>query len=259
MSIKEENTDGFRHQTQYHQSSGVRSPLDIVSIHQISKHMGAMGSNHLQHKCPPPPTRLSSIQTFQAKEGEQNPGGFQTFCNIPDPMPPLSGAFYQRLSLQEHADDMGNRGLHNGHESKSFLRHQDANIFNNFSKSDIDIQRRPTAMVKPLNNRSFEDELEDVTSTQTILTSSLENLLLDDPNLPFANEQAGTIKMRTTPQEAFARYEEEEIEKVKISKTGDKLPKKLGNRTASDVIEDISTMLADLTNELDSMISHEST
>ena len=65
--------------------------------------------------------------------------------------------------------------------------------------------------------------------------------------------------MKTSPQEAFAKYEEEDNMKESVPATKEqKTPNRTGNRTASDVMEDISTMLADLTNELDSMLSHDS-
>ena len=79
----------------------------------------------------------------------------------------------------------------------------------------------------------------------------------NDVHMPFANERSGTIKLKTSPTEAYARLAAEE----KTKEEGSSLlatPSRAGNRTAGDVMEDISTMLADLTDELDSMLCSDS-
>lgn len=93
------------------------------------------------------------------------------------------------------------------------------------------------------------------------------DLSVPDLHIPFANERSGTIKLKTSPSEEFARLQAEE----ELSACGEetkenclqrqnsllKTPTRAGNRTAGDVMDDISTMLADLTDELDSMLCHE--
>ena len=90
------------------------------------------------------------------------------------------------------------------------------------------------------------------------------------PTLPFANERSGTIRLKTNPQEAFAEFEEEERASQETKETKEdvpmdeanksllKTPTRSSNRTAGDVMDDISSMLADLTDELDSMLCSES-
>ena len=100
------------------------------------------------------------------------------------------------------------------------------------------------------------------------------DLVHNDVHMPFANERSGTIKLKTSPTETFARLQAEEEsanmeretkeaeerreaeEKHQISLL--KTPTRSGNRTAGDVMDDISTMLADLTDELDHMLCSDS-
>jgi len=82
-----------------------------------------------------------------------------------------------------------------------------------------------------------------------------------DVHMPFANERSGTIKLKTSPTEAFARLAAEGKTKEGAGGGNSSLlatPSRAGNRTAGDVMEDISTMLADLTDELDSMLCSDS-
>ena len=81
-----------------------------------------------------------------------------------------------------------------------------------------------------------------------------------DVQMPFANERSGTIKLKTSPTEAFARLAaaEGETKEGATSRSLLATPSRSGNRTAGDVMEDISTMLADLTDELDSMLCSDS-
>lgn len=116
---------------------------------------------------------------------------------------------------------------------------------------------RPTATVKPLtptldNNNDVPVVCDDVCSA----------------DMPFANERLGTIRLKTTPGEAFAEYEREDTKDETNSVTtspGQMLAKNLlrtptraPNRSATDVMDDISCMLADLTTELDSMLCSDS-
>jgi hypothetical protein len=110
---------------------------------------------------------------------------------------------------------------------------------------------RPTATVKPLPTPMEQD------------------LTHTDLHIPFANERSGTIKLKTSPTEAFARLQAEEKDAIRKEETTKedleprqnnllKTPTRAGNRTAGDVMDDISTMLADLTDELDSMLCADS-
>ena len=101
---------------------------------------------------------------------------------------------------------------------------------------------RPTATVKPLSvvGGAVPVVCEDTCS---------------DYNMPFANERLGTIRLKTNPQER----EGETCERTKESTVSLlRTPTRAQGRSASDVMDDISCMLADLTTELDSMLCSES-
>ena len=110
---------------------------------------------------------------------------------------------------------------------------------------------RPTATVKPLSvvPGSVPVVSEDVCS---------------DYNMPFANERLGTIRLKTNPQEALAQAGQERAgescERTKENTNVSLLrtPTRAQGRSASDVMDDISCMLADLTTELDSMLCSDS-
>ena len=156
----------------------------------------------------------------------------------------------------------------NGGNSTGTLTRQnrDLQIFScEFSNSGT--LPRPTATVKPLTppmlsgNGDIPVVCDDVCS---------------DHNMPFANERLGTIRLKTNPQEVFAEYEKEEEAACIRTKESDPLvvtksqedqssnknllrtPTRAANRSATDVMDDISTMLADLTTELDSMLCSDS-
>ena len=89
--------------------------------------------------------------------------------------------------------------------------------------------------------------------------------LCNDNNMPFANERLGTIRLKTNPQEAFAEYEKQNEDEMSAKDDLKEVPKNLlrtptraANRSATDVMDDISSMLADLTTELDSMLCSDS-
>merc|ERR1719278_2332089 len=111
----------------------------------------------------------------------------------------------------------------------------------NESSSGCGTLPRPTATVHPLPTPMEHDASH------------------NDVHMPFANERSGTIKLKTSPTEAYARLAAAE-EKTKEGGNSSLLatPSRAGNRTAGDVMEDISTMLADLTDELDSMLCSDS-
>jgi len=106
---------------------------------------------------------------------------------------------------------------------------------------------RPTATVKPLLSLvGGEAELAQVSDDAC-----------SDYNMPFANERLGTIRLKTTPGQ------EREGDCCDVSSPGSgknllRTPTRATGRTATDVMEDISCMLADLTDELDSMLCSES-
>lgn len=138
----------------------------------------------------------------------------------------------------------------------TLTRGQDLQLFNcEFSSSGGNgTLPRPTATVKPL--------------TPTLDNNNDVPVVCDDvcgADLPFANERLGTIRLKTTP-EVFAEYEKEEAatkdESNNVSPGQNKnllrTPTRAPNRSATDVMDDISSMLADLTTELDSMLSSDS-
>ena len=96
----------------------------------------------------------------------------------------------------------------------------------------------------------------------TVHPLPMEHDLLPPPDvhMPFANERSGTIKLKTSPTEAFAKMQAEEaaIGDETKDKSLLKTPTRALNRSAGDVMEDISTMLNDLTDELDSMLCSDS-
>jgi len=109
---------------------------------------------------------------------------------------------------------------------------------------------RPTATVHPLPTPMEHD----------VDVAEMPKNDVTDVQMPFANERSGTIKLKTSPTEAFARLAaaEGETKEGATSRSLLATPSRSGNRTAGDVMEDISTMLADLTDELDSMLCSDS-
>ena len=101
---------------------------------------------------------------------------------------------------------------------------------------------RPTATVKPLSV---------VAGSVPVVSEDT----CSDYNMPFASERLGTIRLKTNPQER----EGETCERTKETSVSLlRTPTRAQGRTASDVMDDISCMLADLTTELDSMLCSES-
>ena len=97
---------------------------------------------------------------------------------------------------------------------------------------------RPTATVKPLSVPVVSEEEH-----------------CHDYNMPFASERLGTIRLKTNPQEREGESCQATKEtNVSLLRT----PTRAQGRSASDVMDDISCMLADLTTELDSMLCSES-
>merc|ERR1719414_1130181 len=111
---------------------------------------------------------------------------------------------------------------------------------------------RPTATVHPLPTpMDHSDVHTDVQKHSDVQHTT-------DVQMPFANERSGTIKLKTSPTEAYARLAAAEKTKEGGNSSLLATPTRAGNRTAGDVMEDISTMLADLTDELDSMLCSDS-
>ena len=142
--------------------------------------------------------------------------------------------------------------MNGGNNSTGTLtrRDKDLQIFScEFSNSGT--LPRPTATVKPLTPPMMTVPGNDVPVVCDDVCS--------DHNMPFANERLGTIRLKTNPQEVFAEYEKEEQAKEdQSSKNLLRTPTRAANRSATDVMDDISTMLADLTTELDSMLCSDS-
>jgi len=120
---------------------------------------------------------------------------------------------------------------------------KDLQIFNcEFSSGGSGTLPRPTATVKPLTP-TLDNNNSDVPVVCDDLCS----------DLPFANERLGTIRLKTSPGDACAEYERGETHKSLL-----RTPTRAPNRSATDVMDDISSMLADLTTELDSMLCSDS-
>ena len=195
--------------------------------------------------------------------GDSEPPGL---LEMPQPMEPLSHAVYNELTQpvyqawptpqppqQPHTDvwprqpaGLEQVGGGGGGGGGTLTRHR----------------QLPTATVKPLT--STESGWPPPPSQEEVCTSH-EGPAPHDNNLPFANERAGTIRLKNSPQEAFAGFlqEEEASDQTKddseagVNKSLLRTPTRAANRTAGDVMDDISSMLADLTDELDSMLCFE--
>ena len=131
---------------------------------------------------------------------------------------------------------------------------KDLQIFNcEFSSGGSGSLPRPTATVKPLTP-TLDNNNSDVPVVCDDLCS----------DLPFANERLGTIRLKTSPGDACAEYERGEVGSKSVvadletHKSLLRTPTRAPNRSATDVMDDISSMLADLTTELDSMLCSDS-
>ena len=183
---------------------------------------------------------------------------------------------FHACKVKEHTVQVHDHGQ-NGYSSGTLTRQKpETQIFSNDYPNSGTLPR-PTATVKPLKNTVNQDDLhiqamEIANSDIPVLSDDMcsgESIQIDN-NLPFANERSGTIRLKTSPQEAFAEFEEEERASQETKETKEdvpmdeanksllKTPTRSSNRTAGDVMDDISSMLADLTDELDSMLCSES-
>lgn len=217
----------------------------------------------------------------------------QTQAEIPmSPAPSIWQKFpsYQDTNIKEHIVQVHDHSQHafNGgtltrqiSEAQAAPPPPPAQMFGN-EHSTYGTLPRPTATVKPLtnNNKSLYNSNDDASPVQAMelanngdisgdeVCSNKDDAIQIDANLPFANERSGTIRMKTSPEQVFAEFEREErasSEATKEKAEGDsenrsllKTPTRSSNRTAGDVMDDISSMLADLTDELDSMLCSES-
>jgi len=75
-----------------------------------------------------------------------------------------------------------------------------------------------------------------------------------ESGLPFANDNAGTIRIRERSNSQVAGLPDRPD---RPRQDGTTTPKRVPGRTAGDVLNDIGTMLADLTDELDAMLQLE--
>ena len=174
------------------------------------------------------------------------------------------------VQIHDHPNNYSTTGTLTRH------RDQDLQIFSCHEMSSSGTLPRPTATVKPLT--PCRD------SVASSVTSGDVPVVCDDVcsdlNMPFANERLGTIRLKTNPQEAYAEYERQED----LVREGDqddsfpppppdahstpgssnscknllRTPTRAPNRSATAVMDDISSMLADLTTELDSMLCSDS-
>jgi len=83
------------------------------------------------------------------------------------------------------------------------------------------------------------------------------DLVSDDGGspLPFASDNGGTIRLKTAPSSAeLEELSKEEKEKIKLDESGSSQGRERSKRSAGDVLTDIGSMLADLTDELDTML-----
>ena len=193
---------------------------------------------------------------------------------MPAPMEPFNHNFYQTFRPQPGVPGRGAPQVFNIHgltQQNVEIPKSSASIWQKFPtiqdgsvqevrEPDIWVARessnlpssgtlpRPTATVKPLSLLPGEAELPLVVSDDAC----------SDYNMPFANERLGTIRLKTNPQEALAGLEREGDCEGNREKNLLRTPTRAQGRTATDVMEDISCMLADLTDELDSMLCSES-
>lgn len=241
---------------------------------------------------PMQPLNHNFYQTFSRLESpsSQQNAGFgihSTAQHQPGPkqIPKSSSSIWQKFpSFQDQVDQQNSvttsvtvhdhPNMSNYSTTGTLTRHrdQDLQIFSCHEVSSSGTLPRPTATVKPL------------TQTRDSVTSGDVPVVCDDVcsdhNMPFANERLGTIRLKTNPQEAFAEYEREEdigdhdhfddsfpppppdAHSTPGSSSSCKnllrTPTRAPNRSATAVMDDISSMLADLTTELDSMLCSDS-
>jgi len=204
----------------------------------------------------------------------------QTHTEIPkSPAPSIWQKFptYHASAAKAHTVQVHDNA-HGGYSTGTLTRQKpETQIFSNDYPNSGTLPR-PTATVKPLKNPAQQGEVQvqamEVTNNDIPVhcdeVCGGESIQIDN-NMPFANERSGTIRLKTNPQEAFAEFEKQEraSEETKETETEDvpmneatrsllKTPTRSSNRTAGDVMDDISSMLADLTDELDSMLCSES-
>ena len=210
----------------------------------------------------------------------------------PQQIPKSSSSIWQKFpSFQDQVDQQNSvttsvqihdhPNINNYSTTGTLTRHrdQDLQIFSCHEMTSSGTLPRPTATVKPLTPCR-----DSVASVGSSVTSGDVPVVCDDVcsdlNMPFANERLGTIRLKTNPQEAFAEYERQE-DVSRDSQHDDsfpppppdahstpgssnscknllRTPTRAPNRSATDVMDDISSMLADLTTELDSMLCSDS-
>lgn len=233
------------------------------SFTNMQPQSGKMQQSHsnLRHSVENAPQSLNLNQ--------QSGNRLQSFNSMPQPMAPLSGQFYQRLSLPDPPCEMGGtdptsvwQRFPSSHQVQVHTEHGGASMTRPGEPGNGGTLPRPTAKVKPLPSRQNSNDRQCSMETDNDIfpaPPTCDELLQPDLQLPFANEQSGTIRLKTNPQEAMAQFEQEEGESgILPDKSLLKTPTRSSNRTAGDVMDDISLMLADLTDELDSMLCHES-
>ncbi|XP_059094486.1 caskin-1-like isoform X2 [Tigriopus californicus] len=166
------------------------------------------------------------------------------------------------------------------HQKQSHFQYQARALLSSQDLGSGGTLPRPKGLVKPIpvakimaNSREQEKRIDDDHMAK------FEPLKLPDPGsdssldplpsleqIPFANEHAGTIRPREISTSEFINQDEEDenadlkkslCEDNTKGKSKTKLNRSPGQRSAGDVLNDIGSMLADLTDELDAMLHSE--
>ena len=257
---------------QKHTSNNLDSYNEILDMPQPMEPMNHNFYQTFGGPSPSYPTHQSQNAVFNIQHVQQ------THTEIPKSAPSIWQKFpsYQDSVIKEHTVQVHDHGQ-NGYNSGTLTRQKpETQIFNNDYPNSGTLPR-PTATVKPLKNTANQGDLQiqamEITNSDVPVICnemcSSESIQTDN-SMPFANERSGTIRLKVNPQEAFAEFEEEERASQETKETKEdvpmedasksllKTPTRSSNRTAGDVMDDISSMLADLTDELDSMLCSES-
>ena len=273
--VKELRTGRLQSIAEYHPEEMTMSslPPSLPSKQSFSSFHGSPGWNpssesHQDSQLDVSGKTSGSSEWFPAPPDQSDP---VLFPDMPSPMEPFNPQIYQTFRpppVQAGAGPPPVFNIHGVTQQNVEIPKSSPSIWQKFpsiqdgvrtearevKEPDVWVQRtgqlcgslpRPTATVKPLSLVPGDVEVSDDTCS--------------DYNMPFANERLGTIRLKTSPQEA--PQEQESCDSECSPRSGKNLlrtPTRAQGRTATDVMDDISCMLADLTDELDSMLSSES-
>lgn len=275
--VKELRTGRLQSIAEYHPEEMTMSslPPTLTSKQSFSSFHGCPGWNPSSELHQASQHDVSGSKTsgsndwFPAPPDQSDP---HLFPDMPSPMEPFNPQIYQTFRpppVQAGGGPPPVFNIHGVTQQNVEIPKSSASIWQKFpsiqdgvrtearevKEPDVWVQRtgqmcgslpRPTATVKPLSLVPGEVEVSDDTCS--------------DYNMPFANERLGTIRLKTSPQEAPQEQEscDSECSPRSAGKNLLRTPTRAQGRTATDVMDDISCMLADLTDELDSMLSSES-